>query len=162
MTLAEAFMKRNDLKKEIEELTVHATNYLWQDKETPVDFGDDFKLMPNEALQKALARMDDLTRLNIAIDRANDANRELLQKLRTLSVKISLYESIVRAAKNFPGKKVRDTSLMADGQKFPRFIEYEWNIDPVKIQKDLVELKTQKRNLERLLQKNNYSIEVEE
>ena len=49
MVLAEAFMKRNDLKKEIAELTQAAKDNLWQDKELPLDFAKGTKVNPQVA-----------------------------------------------------------------------------------------------------------------
>ena len=74
MVLAEAFMKRNDLKKEIAELTQAAKDNLWQDKELPLDFAKGTKVNPQVAYEKAITLMESLEALNVAIAIANQAN----------------------------------------------------------------------------------------
>ena len=50
MILAEAFMKRNDLKREIAELTQAARDNLWQDKELPIDFDKGHQGQPGRSV----------------------------------------------------------------------------------------------------------------
>lgn len=159
MVLAEAFMKRNDLKKKIAFLSEAAAQNLWQDKETPQTFISGVKMNPKEAYTRASELMTELQNLNAAIAKANVVNSDMLRELETTSARISLHENIVRMAAMYPGDKVRDRDYSSrDVVMITR--ENEWLIDPVAVQAELARLRDRKRELEKALQHSNFVTEV--
>lgn len=164
ITLAEAFMLRNDLKKEIEvlkSLLVVGRTQLWQDKSCPKTFIENVTFHPEESYNKVCALMDKLCKLNIAIANANSANNEILQKLQTLSAKIALQETIVRLAMEFPGTHVKEQIYNRDGTVTDIEKDYQLLIDPSDIKMQLEASKRAKRAFEKDLHKNNYRIEID-
>jgi len=159
MVLAEAFMKRNDLKKKIAALSEAATSNLWQDKSLPISFTSSVKIHPKEAYERVSQLMGELQALNIAIAKANTVNNDMLRELETVSARISLHESIVRVAANYPGDKVRDHEYV--GREITSVTrENEWLIDPNAVQAELTRLYDRKRELEKALQHSNFVTEV--
>ncbi len=159
MVLAEAFMKRNDLKKKIAVLSEAASQNLWQDKSMPQTFISGVKMNPKEAYKRASELMTELQNLNAAIAKANVVNNDMLRELETTSARISLHESIVRMAANYPGDKVRDHEYV--GREFTTITrENEWLIDPNAVQAELARLRDRKRELEKALQHSNFVTEV--
>jgi len=156
MILAEAFMKRNDLKKQIATLTASATQNLWQDTSLPVNFNKGTKVNPNTAFEEIMKLMSELQALNTAIGVANLANNEILRELETTTAKISIVESILRNAELYPGDKARIPSYSSED----RIVENEWLIDPQLLQSQLKELQEKKRSLEKTLAHNNFTIQV--
>ncbi len=157
MVLAEAFMKRNDLKKKIAELHIAATDNLWQDKDLPKTFTA--TLPPKDAFIAAMEAMDELQALNIAIAEANISNNSLLRELETLSARISLHESILQNVRRYPGDKVRDTDYsLRDTTSVIR--ENELLIEPELIKAGLDKLSERKREVEKKLAHNNFVTEV--
>lgn len=159
MVLAEAFMKRNDLKKKIAVLSEAAAENLWQDKSLPTTFIDGVKMNPKDAYKRASDLMTELQNLNVAIAKANVVNNEMLRELETISARISLHESIVRMAQNYPGDKVRDRDYV-DGNIVNITRENEWLIEPSAVQVELARLRDRKRDLEKALQHSNFVTEV--
>lgn len=157
MILAEAFMKRNDLKKQITALTQSATQNLWQDKSLPINFEKGTKVNPEVAYLKAVELMGELQALNIAIANANSANNAILRELETTTAKIALTESILQTAQMYPGDKVRERTY---GEISNTVVENEWLIDPQFIQTELKNLQDKKRELEKTLAHNNFVTEV--
>lgn len=159
MVLAEAFMKRNDLKKKIAVLSEAASSNLWQDKSLPMTFIQGVKLNPKEAYERASQLMGELQTLNIAIAKANVVNNDMLRELETTSARISLHESVVQMAARYPGDKVRDTEYQ--GREVVTITrENEWLIDPNSVQAELARLRDRKRELEKALQHSNFVTEV--
>ena len=159
MVLAEAFMKRNDLKKKIAVLSSAASENLWQNKSLPTTFIDGVKMNPKTAYLKAMSFMTDLQNLNAAIAKANVVNSDMLRELETVSARISLHEGIVQKASYYPGDKVRDRDYV-DGNVVNITRENEWLIDPVAVQAELASLRDRKRELEKALQHSNFVTEV--
>jgi hypothetical protein len=155
--LAEAFMKRNDLKKEIAGLLSAASSNLWQDKSMPINFEKGIKVNPRIAYSQALQKMNELQQLNVAIAKANLANNELLRDLETTTAKISLMELILAAAQRYPGDKHRERTYDSSGDIIT---ENEWLIDPQEVQEELKSLQSRKRDLEKSLAHNNFTTEV--
>jgi len=157
MILAEAFMKRNDLKKQIAVLTVSATQNLWQDKSLPVNFNKGTKVNPSLAYSQAVKLMTELQALNVAIAVANSANNATLRELETTTARIALVESVLQTAQMYPGDKVRERSY---GEVSPDIIENEWLVDPQTLQSELKSLQERKRDLEKTLAHSNFVTEV--
>lgn len=156
MVLAEAFMKRNDLKKQIAVFTASATQNLWQDVTLPINFNKGTKIHPKIAFEESMKLMSELQQLNTAIAAANIANNEILRELETTIAKISLIESILKNADSYPGDKVRVPSYSGED----RIVENEWLIDPQFLQSQLKELQEKKRSLEKTLAHNNFTIQI--
>ena len=159
MVLAEAFMKRNDLKKQIAKLTELATDNLWQDKTLPINFDKGTKVHPVSAYGKVVAKMAELQALNVAIAKANGINSEVLRDLETTTAAIAFHEQIVEVADRYPGDKVRDRDYV-DNAVVSITRENEWLIDPQSVQERLAELRNHKRDLEKTLAHNNFVTEV--
>jgi hypothetical protein len=157
MVLAEAFMKRNDLKKQIAGLTISATQNLWEDKDLPIDFDKGIKVHPADSYKQAIELMTELQLLNVAIAKANMVNNETLRDLETTTARIALVESIIAHAAMFPGDKQREQNY---GETTPRIIENEWLINPKEVQDSLKILQEHKRDLEKTLQHSNFVTEV--
>lgn len=157
MILAEAFMKRNDLKKQIAVLTQSATQNLWQDKSLPVNFDKGIKVHPGDAYRQAVDLMTELQALNIAIAVANNANNATLRELETTTARIALVESVLQTAQMYPGDKVRERTY---GETTQLTIENEWLIDPQSLQSELKSLQERKRDLEKILAHSNFVTEV--
>jgi hypothetical protein len=159
MVLAEAFMKRNDLKKKIAVLSAAAAENLWQDKSLPTTFMQGVKQNPKDAYVRANELMSELQALNAAIAKANIVNSDMLRELETVSARIALHEGIVRMAANYPGDKVRDRDYV--GHEVVTITrENEWLIDPSAVQVELARLRDRKRELEKALQHSNFVTEV--
>lgn len=145
MTLQEAFMERNDLKKKIARLTDDLTAVVvTEENETPVWNAE-------EKLNEVLELQDQLRSLNIRIDIANQKNIELLQEMRTLEAKISLYSKIrtqLVASK-------RSRSLYGDS-----VITYVKHLDVDQVSQILQHLEENKRYLDRQIQKSNWQTEI--
>ena len=157
MVLAEAFMKRNDLKKQITALTQAASQNLWQDQALPINFDKGIKVNPKVAYKQAVDMMAQLLRLNIAIANANTVNNETLRNLETTIARLSLVEQVLQAAGNYPGDKIRERNY---GDDAVRFIENSWLINPQELQTTLKNLQEHKRALEKTLAHNNFITEV--
>lgn len=159
MVLAEAFMKRNDLKKKIAALSAAASQNLWQDKSLPQTFIAGVKINPKEAYTRVSQLMDELQTLNTAIAKANVVNNEMLRELETVSARISFHEDIVKMAAHYPGDKVRDNEYV--GREYTTIVrENEWLIDPQAVQAELARLRERKRDLEKALAHSNFVTEV--
>lgn len=159
MVLAEAFMKRNDLKKQISQFTDAAVRNLWQNKNLPLSFRKGVKTNPREAYDTVMKLMSELQALNIAITQANIVNNEKLRELETVSARIALLESVVQEAARYPGDKIKETEYV--GREFNTVIlENEWLIDPAQVQNELDHLKEHKRELEKALAHSNFVTEV--
>lgn len=157
MVLAEAFMKRNDLKKQITLMNETARENLWQDKSIPISFKKGSKINPSDAYTKAVELMQELQALNTAITEANMVNNKLLRDLETTTARIALIDSILQDSKNYPGDRVKERNYATNEAIF---VDFEWNIDTQKLQETQEALTAHKRELEKELAHNNYSIEV--
>ena len=157
MILAEAFMKRNDLKKQIAALTASATQNLWEDKALPTNFSKGIKVHPKDAYSQAVGLMEELQNLNVAIAKANVVNTKVLRDLETTTARIALAELVLRFALMYPGDKVREQGY---GQVESRIVENEWLIDPQSVKSDLDTLQAHKRDLEKSLAHSNFVTEV--
>ncbi len=157
MILAEAFMKRNDLKKQIAKLTESATQNLWQDKSLPINFDKGTKVNPSLAYSQAVKLMTELQTLNVAIAVANTANNKILRELETTTARIALVEGVLQVAQMYPGDKQRERTY---GETAPLTIENEWLIDPQTLQSELTTLQERKRDLEKELAHSNFVTEV--
>jgi len=157
MVLAEAFMKRNDIKKQIAVLTTSAVQNLWQDKSLPINFDKGIKINPTKAYFKISDLMTELQALNVAIANANVSNNTILRELETTTARIALTESVLQYAQSYPGDKVRSHSY---GEITSEITENEWLIDPQGMQKELKDLQDKKRDLEKSLAHNNFVTEV--
>ena len=156
MVLAEAFMKRNDLKKQIVSLTAAAGRNLWQDKSMPINFDTGLHVHPSQAYDSVTALMVDLQNLNVAIAAANTINSGILRDLETTTARLEFIEQILQEAERYPGDKVREQTYSSE----PRIIENEWIINPKKIQEEQETLQKRKRELEKILAHNNFVTEV--
>jgi hypothetical protein len=159
MVLAEAFMKRNDLKKQIALLTKAAGDNLWQDKSLPINFDKGTKVNPAVAYEKAITLMGELKNLNIAIAEANQVNSATLRDLETTTAQISLMESVLQAAERYPGDKQRERDYV-EGGIVNVVRENEWLVDPQALRVSLDEAQKHKRDLEKKLAHNNFVTEV--
>jgi len=157
MILAEAFMKRNDLKKQIAKLTESATQNLWQDKSMPINFDKGIKVNPAEAYSQAVKLMTELQTLNVAIAEANTTNNKILRELETTTARIALVEGVLQVARMYPGDKQRERTY---GEVSTITIENEWIIDPQGLQSELKSLQERKRDLEKELAHNNFVMQV--
>jgi hypothetical protein len=157
MILAEAFMKRNDLKKQIINLTSSTYQNLWQEVGLPINFGKGTKVDPKIAYIEVMKLMDELKTLNVAISKANTVNVDILREIETIIAKIALIEGILNAAKMYPGDKIRERNY---GEVTNSVIENEWLIDPQSLQVELQNLQNKKRDLEKFLSHNNFVTEV--
>ena len=157
MILAEAFMKRNDLKKQIAALTQSATQNLWQDKALPINFDKGIKVSPAIAYRRAVDLMTELQALNVAVAVANATNNATLRELETTTARIALVEGVLQTAQMYPGDKVRERTY---GETAPSTIENEWIIDPQALQVELKTLQERKRSLEKTLAHSNFVTEV--
>jgi len=157
MILAEAFMKRNDLKKQIAKLTESAIQNLWQDKSLPINFDKGTKVNPSLAYSQAVKLMTELQALNIAIAEANYANNKILRELETTTARIALIEGVLQVAQMYPGDRQRERTY---GETTPLTIENEWLIDPQALQSELITLQERKRELEKELAHNNFVMGV--
>lgn len=157
MVLAEAFMKRNDLKKEIASLLSSASSDLWQDKSMPINFETGVKVHPRTAYTLVIQKMDELQNLNVAIANANLVNNRELRELETTTAKISLMELILTSARGYPGDKYRERNYSDNSDTI---IENEWLINPQEIREELKFLQSRKRDLEKILAHNNFVTEV--
>lgn len=161
ITLQEAFGKRNDIKREIEEIKGSATENLWHDAELPVNFEIGTVIAPQKAIEKTIELMDALSELNKKIYEANVANNKLLRDLETIGAKISFYEKIVSNMRNFPGTKVRNPWFNKEDANSREFITNSLNVSPNEINKTLSSLKKEKRRVEEALRHNNYTLTIE-
>lgn len=161
ITLQEAFGKRNDIKREIEELKQFTVQRLWDEKTNPTNFENGTVIHPKTALSKVIELMDTLSKLNKVIYEANVVNNELLRDLETVGAKISLYESIVSGLRRYPGDKERNRyyDREVDGSK--EFLENTFNVDPKEINEKLAFFKKEKRRIEDALRHNNYTLKIE-
>ena len=157
ITLSEAFMLRNDLKKRIQELTPYASSSLWNEKGLPPPFIGG-SVHPLDALIEIEALMDRLQALNVAITEANIANNGLLRELETVTARIAVLEQVKRAYASFPGSRVRNRNYMENS---PEFIEYDLIGDPVVILETLTAATARKREIEKALTRNNASLTLE-
>ena len=159
MVLAEAFMKRNDLKKEIAKLTESVTQNLWQDSSLPINFAKGTKVHPDQAYKQITSLMTDLQNLNVAIAVANSVNNGTLRELETTTARISLLEKIVAVADCYPGDKIRDREYVS-GEMVAVVRENEWLVDPQVFQAELKTLQDKKRDLEKALAHSNFTVQV--
>lgn len=157
ITLSEAFMLRNDLKKRIQELTPYASSSLWNEKGLPHKFVGS-KVNPIEALAEIEAIMVRLQALNVAITEANLKNNAFLRELETITARIALLERIKDAYAGYPGDKVRNSRYMDNG---PEFLDHELVGDPLVIVQKLADASARKREIEKALARNNASITLE-
>lgn len=161
ITLQEAFGKRNDIKREIEEIKGSATENLWHDADMPVNFEIGTVIAPQKAIEKTIELMDALSELNKKIYEANVANNKLLRDLETIGAKISFYEKIVSRMKLFPGERERNRWYNKDTEGSKEFINNVLNVSPKDINETLDKLKKEKRHVEEVLRHNNYTLTIE-
>lgn len=143
MVLAEALMARKDLVKKIERIKKLITNSLVTYKDMPIDID------LNEQLKLYTDKMVDLEDLNAKIDRANAVNVDALSKLRVLDSKLGFYKEI-------------SDSLANDSRMSFRSIETEMvkNLNTVVVEKVIEELEIARRNVDKKLQKANWTTEI--
>lgn len=161
ITLQEAFGKRNDIKREIEELKESAAKNLWCETEVPIDFEIGTIIAPSVAIKKTIELMDELSILNKKIYEANIANNDLLRSLETIGAKISFYEKIVSNMKLFPGTKARNPWFNKADSTSKEFINNSLNVTPAEINEALDSLKKEKRHVEESLRYNNYTLTID-
>lgn len=146
MVLQEAFMTRNDLRKKINRVIGEMnTVIITEEGETP-QFNAQKKLDEINKLE------NDLYMLNCCIDHANKTNVESLQKLKYLDDKIRNYTSI------------RETLLRWNKKKSIGYGEavqiMQKNLDLDKISNELVTLEKERRDIDKNLQKSNWSTKI--
>jgi len=149
MTLVEAFMERNDIKKEILMLSSDLNNIVTEKGEDVFIKG--ISTDPKESVITVLNKMEELRNLNIAIAKANLVNHEILKSLETIDAKIHFLDSVKERAKTYKPKLRNSFRKETD----PEFIEYTLNIDAEFVNTELINLKKEKRDLEKTLSKNN-------
>lgn len=159
ITLAEAFMLRNDIKKEISTLTEAAKKYLWEDKNLPIDFTNGTKTHPAKSLEEALKKMDELQLLNSNITVANLKNNSLLRENETVIAKIAFLSEVFVYIKEYPGDKIRNLYYSKDSPEF-QFTENKLLIDPKEVERLLTNTKIRKREIEKELAHNNFTITI--
>lgn len=161
ITLAEAFMLRNDLKKEITELTEQSTKNLWEEKDLPIDFTNGTKMNPSKAIEECLAKMEKLQLLGEAISAANIANNKLLRENETITAKIMFLEMVYDLLKSYPGDKIRNRFYNKDDESSQQFLENKMLVDAKGIDNQITEMKLRKRAIEKELAHNNFTITLE-
>lgn len=161
ISLQEAFGKRNDLKREIEELKGSTTENLWDDASLPTNFDNGTVISPVTAIVEIVSKMDELAVLNKRIYEANVANNDLLRDLETIGAKIALYERVSASLKQFPGEKERNRWFNKDDPASKEFILNVLNVNPKEINGKLDSLKKEKRHVEEVLRHNNYTLTIE-
>lgn len=146
MTLQEAFMERNDLKKKINRVNMELnTVIITEEEETP-------QFSPQEKLDELIRLQEELLSLNVKIDKANIVNSEKLHELRNLDALIAHFSSIRNHLLSW---KRRQTLGYGD-----TVIQMKKNFDLGEITTKLETLETKRRDLDRELQKSNWKIEV--
>lgn len=164
MTLAEAFMLRNDLKKEIEDFKrpFETPDYLWRTKDFEKTYIDGYTYKPSTSYEAVLDRIQQLQRLNTAIEKANVENIDLLQEIQALGAKIAFLETIIQNIRRYPGSVAKERTYdSVKGVWEDIIVEYELLIDVDLVKKEYEKCKKRKRELEKHLQKNNFRIEIE-
>jgi len=150
MTLAEAFMARNDIQKKIDR-TIEELNSVLITEEGQEN--------PYTAISKekvVIDLMDQLLNMNIKIDKANINNQKNLLGLRILDKKISFYKDLRNLIIHGESRKrfMRGFSTEESAVKMIK------NMDQIYIGKTLEDLEIKRRNMDRQLQKKNWQIEV--
>lgn len=161
ISLQESFGRRNDLKREIEELKESTTQNLWDDESLPTNFSNGTVINPVTALTEIVSKMDELAELNKRIYEANVANNGLLRDLETIGAKIAIYERVSASLKQFPGEKERNRWFNKDDPTSKEVVVNVLNIDPKEINEKLASLKKEKRHVEEVLRRNNYTLMIE-
>lgn len=146
MKLQEAFMERNDLKKKITRaLSELNTVIITEEEDTP-------QFDPQKKLDEINTLQTQLEKLNIAIDYANQVNIATLHRQRYVDAMIAHYTTIRNALLTW---KRKQTLGYGD-----TVIQMQKNFDLNEITKELEKFETEKRELDRRLQKSNWEVEV--
>lgn len=147
MKLQEAFMERNDLRKKINRVSGEVFSLIVTEEDQPLDFDAGEKLAELNALQ------GDLFKLNVAIDQANIPNIGKLQRLRMLDEQIKNYSNIRSQLLSWKKTSSR-------GWAEAQVIVMVKNYDVHQISAQLEALESERRDLDRALQKANWDIDV--
>lgn len=146
MKLQEAFMERNDLKKKITRaLSELNTVIITEEEDTP-------QFDPQKKLDEINTLQTQLEKLNIAIDYANRVNTATLHRQRFVDAMIAHYTTIRNSLLTW---KRKQTLGYGD-----TIIKMKKNFDLDTITQQLEKLETEKRELDRRLQKSNWEVEV--
>ncbi len=146
MKLQEAFMERNDLKKKITRaLSELNTVIITEEEDTP-------QFDPQKKLDEINTLQTQLEKLNIAIDYANQINTPTLHRQRYVDAMIAHYTTIRNTLLAW---KRKQTLGYGD-----TVIQMQKNFDLYEITKELEKFETEKRELDRRLQKSNWEVEV--
>lgn len=153
ISIFDAFMERNDLKKKIVELSYSSITNIQSDVALDDTFNS-VKRNPQEALEEALQTMDVLSDLNYKITEANIQNNRTLRLIETKSAQIALLTQVYEAVKNFKDKARSYTG----GEGGTEIIQYKLNVNAEWVKETLDRISSEKRALERKLARNNASI----
>lgn len=146
MTLQEAFMERNDLKKKINRVNMELNTVIVTEE------GEDPQFDPQKKLDELVRLQEELLFLNVRIDKANIVNSEKLHELRNLDALITHFSNLRQILLSW---KRRQTLGYGD-----TVIQMKKNFDLAEITTKLETLETKRRDLDRELQKSNWKIEV--
>ncbi len=161
ITLAEAFMLRNDIKKDIKKLTEAANQNQWEEKSLPFDFKKGTKKNPADAYKEALEKMSTLQTLNENITAVNLTNNKLLRENETITAKIAFMEEVFEHLRRFPGEKSRNPFYDSNKGDSIQFYEYILLLDPNSVSAELEAAKLRKRAIEKELYHNNFTLTLE-
>jgi len=151
MTLAEAFMERNDIKKEIETLKELSQRNVYFEK------GMVSNPKNKEYILALTNNMDKLCSLNIAIGEANLANNSFIKKVETVNSKIAYFNELKSLVSSFKEKQ-RASPYAPEGSN--EFIEFETTITYEEVIEIIRNLEREKRALEKELARNNSVITI--
>lgn len=147
MTLQEAFMERNDLRKKITRTQEELDTVLITDVDEPQDYDAKDKLEQIEVLTDALEI------LNITIEKANSINIERLHHLRMLDEKIRIYTRIKSKLQRWERKRTI-------GYSDSTIVETKRNLDFENICEIFDALEKERRTVDKELQKANWQTEI--
>jgi len=156
LSIASAFRLRNKLKERIKRLTyitgwADATKPEGTEENTAVFDGKTFK----ETSAQVSLLMSTLRDFNVAIDKANSANKEALINVESLKAEIAFYETIAQKVRAAP---LHAYEYNAEGGRDkirlePLLSQHEVvaNLDSLKKRKDDIEEKLSESNLKTLV-----------
>ena len=151
MTLAEAFMERKDIQKKIDRATEELNSVLITEEGIEVAYN------AKEKEKEVTDLMMMLFNLNIDIDKANEKNIEDLQLLRSLDREIRFYESIRNSLIHGQARKTILRGFMENSDTNIKMVK---NLDVNAVAEKLSTLEKNRRDLDRSLQKKNWSINI--
>jgi hypothetical protein len=157
ITLQNAFRIRNKIKAKIKDLSekVESTFPVKKSGEAEDTIKFDGKTYIS-ALEEVYSLMRGLKDFNIAIDKANKANKEKIITLETIKAEIYLTEKVTELIRRSPRF---DSSYDAEGKKIN--IPYELTVNQAELVYFLSDLKKEKEKIEEDLAEANFKTSFE-